>query len=59
MMKRVTLIFEDDIEREEAEDLIMNNGMTVVIPEYPVISDSEINILVPDEWVSDAEDEDE
>jgi hypothetical protein len=58
-MKRVTLVFEDDIEREEAEDLIMNNGMTVVIPEYPVISDSEINILVPDEWVSDAEDEDE
>lgn len=58
-MKRVTLVFEDDIEREEAEDLIINNGMTVVIPEYPVISDSEINILVPDEWVSDAEDEDE
>lgn len=58
-MKRVTLVFEDDIEREEAEDIIMNNGMTVVIPEYPVISESEINILVPDEWVSDAEDEDE
>jgi hypothetical protein len=58
-MKRVTLVFEDDIEREEVEDIIMNNGMTVVIPEYPVISDSEINILVPDEWVSDAEDEDE
>ena len=58
-MKRVTLVFEDDIEREEAEDIIMNNDMTVVIPEYPVISDSEINILVPDEWVSDAEDEDE
>jgi hypothetical protein len=58
-MKRVTLVFEDDIEREEVEDIIMNNGMTVVIPEYPVISDSEINILIPDEWVSDAEDEDE
>ena len=58
-MKRVTLVFEDDIEREEVEDIIMNNGMTVVIPEYPVISDSEINILVPDECVEDAEDEDE
>lgn len=58
-MKRVTLVFEDDIEREEAEDLIMNNGMTVVIPEYPHVSESEINILVPDEWVSDVEDEDE
>lgn len=58
-MKRVTLVFEDDIEREEVEDIIMNNGMTVVIPEYPVISDSEINILIPDEWVSEAEDEDE
>lgn len=58
-MKRVTLVFEDDIEREEVEDIIMNNGMTVVIPEYPVISDSEINILIPDEWISDAEDEDE
>ena len=58
-MKRVTLVFEDDIEREEVEDIIMNNGMTVVIPEYPVISDSEINILVPDECVEDAEGEDE
>ena len=58
-MKRVTLVFEDDIEREEAEDLIMNNGMTVVIPEYPHVSESEINILVSDEWVSDTEDEDE
>lgn len=58
-MKRVTLVFEDDIEREEAEDIIMNNGMTVVIPEYAVISESEINILVPDEWVADVEDEDE
>lgn len=58
-MKRVTLVFEDDIEREEAEGLIMNNGMTVIIPEYPYVSESEINILVPDEWVSDAEGKDE
>ena len=58
-MKRVTLTFIDDRDREAAEEMLVDNGYTTVLPEYPHVSESEINVLVPDEWVSDAEDEDE
>ena len=58
-MKRVTLTFIDDRDREAVEEMLIDNGYTTVLPEYPHVSESEINILVPDEWVADAEDEDE
>ena len=58
-MKRVTLTFIDDRDREAVEEMLIDNGYTTVLPEYPHVSESEITILVPDEWVSDAEDEDE
>jgi hypothetical protein len=39
--------------------MLVDNGYTTVLPEFPHVSESEINVLVPDECVEDAEDEDE
>ena len=58
-MKRVTLAFIDDRDREAVEEMLVDNGYTTVLPEFPHVSESEINVLVPDECVEDAEDEDE
>jgi hypothetical protein len=58
-MKRVTFTFIDDGDRETVEEMLIDNGYTTVLPEYPHVSESEINVLVPDECVADAEDEDE
>ena len=58
-MKRVTLTFIDDRDREAVEEMLVDNGYTTVLPEFPHVSENEINVLVPDECVEDAEDEDE
>ena len=58
-MKRVTLTFIDDRDREAVEEMLVDNGYTTVLPEFPHVSENEINVLVPDECVQDAEDEDE
>lgn len=58
-MKRVTLTFIDDRDREAVEETLVDNGYTTVLPEFPHVSESEINVLVPDECVEDTEDEDE
>lgn len=58
-MKRVTLTFIDDRDREAVEEMLVDNGYTTVLPEFPHVSESEINVLVPDECVEDTEGEDE